>query len=178
MCQLSKGRLARGRASATLPFPCGLSSLPSRHCPLLLFGGSSTSFGDPGSLITTYMIHVFRWSNEGSLIHLVPPSLRSLPCSLINKFCFFSVNSFVCCGVIHNETLSCIKPAFHKNILKPHTHTHWIVVKCYSAILHNDECGTRSPLPFETSLYVAMGDALLTLPFICRVVTTWTTCPA
>ena len=124
-------------------------------------GGSSTSFGDPDSLITTCTIRV-----EGSLIHLVPPSLRSLPCSLINKFCFFSVNTFVCCGVIRNETLSCIKPAFSQKYIKA-THTHWLVAKCYPAILHNDECGMRSPLPFETSLYVAIGDALLTLPFTC-----------
>ena len=119
MCQLSNKRLACGRASATLPFPWGFWSLPGRLCPLLLLGGPSTSFSDPDSLITTCTIRVFRSPSEGFLIHLVSPTLRSLPCSLINKFCLFSVNTFLCCGVIRNETLLAIIPTFSQNILKP-----------------------------------------------------------
>ena len=126
-------------------------------------GGSSTSFDDPHSLITMCTIRIFRLSTEGSLIHLVPPFLHCLPCSLMNKFCFFSVNTYVCCGAICNEMRLAIKPTFSQKSAKTtHTHTHWLVMMCYPAILHNDKCAMRSTLPFETSLYVTIDDALLT----------------
>ena len=49
------------------------------------------------------------------VIYLLPPYLRSLPCSLINKcFGFFSVNTFVCCGVCRDGTLVAINQLFHK----------------------------------------------------------------